>query len=102
MLLADLVQASAEVSQTRSRKKKLGHLAACLRALSDDEIEIGVAFLSGEIRQGKIALDGVQQSPHYPAGLALRFARVKRYRKDKRADEADTIGTVRALYDRGL
>ena len=38
-------------------------------------------------------------SPQYPAGLALRFARVKRYRPDKRAEQADTIESVRAIYD---
>jgi DNA ligase-1 len=48
----------------------------------------------------EIELDGVQQSPHYPGGLALRFARVVRYRDDKRADDADTIDTVRAMFDR--
>ncbi len=46
----------------------------------------------------EIAFNDVQESPHYPGGLALRFARVKRYRDDKRAAEADTIETVRALY----
>jgi DNA ligase-1 len=46
----------------------------------------------------EIAFDGVQQSPHYPAGLTLRFARVKGYRDDKTAGEADTIDTVRALF----
>jgi DNA ligase-1 len=40
----------------------------------------------------------VQASPRYPGGLALRFARVLRYREDKRAEEADTIGTVRAIH----
>ncbi len=45
----------------------------------------------------EIAFNDVQRSPHYPGGLALRFARVKGYRPDKRADEADTIQTVRAL-----
>jgi len=45
----------------------------------------------------EIALAGVQTSPHYPAGLALRFARVRRYRPDKRAEDADAIDTVRAL-----
>jgi DNA ligase-1 len=45
----------------------------------------------------EIAFDGVQGSPRYPGGVALRFARVLRYREDKRADEADTIDTVRAL-----
>ncbi len=45
----------------------------------------------------EIAFDGVQRSPRYPGGLALRFARVLRYREDKTAAEADTIATVRAL-----
>ena len=45
----------------------------------------------------EIAIDGVQRSPRYPGGVALRFARVLRYREDKRADEADTIETVRSL-----
>ena len=45
----------------------------------------------------EIAFDGVQRSPRYPGGLALRFARVLRYREDKTAAEADTIETVRAL-----
>ena len=46
----------------------------------------------------EIAFNEIQASPHYPGGFALRFARVKRYREDKAAAEADTIGTVRALY----
>ncbi|NMH98565.1 ATP-dependent DNA ligase [Pseudonocardia acidicola] len=45
----------------------------------------------------EIALDGAQRSPRYPGGVALRFARVLRYRPDKTPAEADTIGTVRAL-----
>ncbi|WP_426246390.1 ATP-dependent DNA ligase [Nocardioides sp. LHG3406-4] len=45
----------------------------------------------------EIALDGVQRSTRYPGGVALRFARVVRYRDDKRPDEADTIETVRAM-----
>jgi DNA ligase 1 len=48
----------------------------------------------------EIAFDGVQTSAHYPAGLALRFARVKRYRSDKTAAEADTIDAVRAIHAR--
>lgn len=47
----------------------------------------------------EIAFDGLQRSTRYPGGLALRFARVLRYREDKGADEADTIGTVRELAD---
>jgi len=45
----------------------------------------------------EVAFDGVQRSPRYPGGLALRFARVLRYREDKSAAEADTIDMVRAL-----
>jgi DNA ligase-1 len=47
----------------------------------------------------EIAFDDIQSSPRYPGGLALRFARVKGYRPDKRVAEADTIDTVRALYE---
>lgn len=46
----------------------------------------------------EIAIDGVQQSSRYPGGIALRFARVKRYRDDKIAAEADTIQTLRTLF----
>jgi DNA ligase-1 len=49
----------------------------------------------------EIAFDGVQRSSQYPGGVALRFARVRRYRSDKRADEADTIETVRRLAAEG-
>ena len=45
----------------------------------------------------EIAVDGVQSSTRYPGGVTLRFARVKRYREDKTAAEADTLDTVRAL-----
>jgi DNA ligase-1 len=46
----------------------------------------------------EIAFNEIQESSQYPGGLALRFARVKGYRPDKRPDEADTIETVRKLY----
>jgi DNA ligase-1 len=46
----------------------------------------------------EIAFDGVQTSPRYPGGVALRFARVIRYRDDKTAEEADTIDTVLAIH----
>jgi len=45
----------------------------------------------------EIAIDGVQRSSRYPGGVALRFARVKGYRPDKRADEADTVQSLREL-----
>src|SRR3954447_8126756 len=46
----------------------------------------------------EIAVDGVQTSPRYPGGMARRFARVKRHRRDKTAAEADTVETVRAIH----
>jgi ATP-dependent DNA ligase len=45
----------------------------------------------------EVAFDGVQTSPRYPGGVALRFARVLRYRDDKRAGEADTLAQVLAV-----
>jgi DNA ligase-1 len=48
----------------------------------------------------EVAFNDIQASPQYPGGLALRFARVKRYRPDKGPDLADTIGTVRDLHRR--
>ncbi|HRW38777.1 MAG TPA: hypothetical protein P5254_13840, partial [Aquihabitans sp.] len=45
----------------------------------------------------EIALDGAQRSTRYPGGVALRFARVVRYRDDKESSEADTISTVQAM-----
>ena len=46
----------------------------------------------------EVAFNDLQASPHYPGGLALRFARIKGYRPDKRAADADSIDTVRAIY----
>jgi DNA ligase 1 len=48
----------------------------------------------------EVAFDGVQTSPRYPGGVALRFARVLRYRDDKGADEADTIDEVLRIHAR--
>jgi DNA ligase-1 len=68
-------------------------------------------FLAREIRRdhgtvyvrpelvAEIAFSDLQESPRYPGGLALRLARVKRYRDDKRADEADTMESVRRVYE---
>jgi DNA ligase-1 len=82
----------------------------CFKGLTDELLEWQTEeFLARETdRQGvavlvrpellvEIALDGVQSSTRYPGGVALRFARVKRYRPDKRAEEADTIDDLRAL-----
>jgi DNA ligase-1 len=57
----------------------------------------GIAVLVRPELVVEIALDGVQSSTRYPGGVALRFARVKRYRPDKPASEADTLDDLRAL-----
>ncbi|HUR95912.1 MAG TPA: ATP-dependent DNA ligase [Gemmatimonadales bacterium] len=48
----------------------------------------------------EVAFNDLQASPQYPGGLALRFARVKGYRPDKTADNADTVETLRAIWRR--
>jgi DNA ligase 1 len=82
----------------------------CFKGLTDELLEWqtrellqretgqrGIAVLVRPELVVEIALDGVQSSTRYAGGVALRFARVKRYRPDKRADEADSIGDLRAL-----
>ena len=59
----------------------------------------GIAVLVRPELVVEVAFNDLQASPRYPGGLALRFARVKRYRPDKRADEADAMETVRAIYE---
>ena len=46
----------------------------------------------------EIAFNEVQESPQYPGGLALRFARVKGYRSDKSAEDADTLEAIQRVY----
>ena len=58
--------------------------------------EPGVVYLRPELVV-EIALDGAQRSVRYPGGVALRFARVVRYRPDKTPAEADSLDAVRAL-----
>jgi DNA ligase-1 len=82
----------------------------CFKGLTDDLLQWQTeALLAREVeREGitvfvrpelvvEVALDGVQVSTRYPGGVALRFARVRRYRPDKKPDEADTIDDLRAL-----
>jgi len=65
------------------------------------EIEVArdrhTVFVKPEV-VAEIAFNDIQASPHYPGGFALRFARVKRYRSDKTAAEADTIATIRQIF----
>jgi ATP-dependent DNA ligase I len=70
------------------------------RPAGDPRAAYGVVRVRPEL-VAEVAFDGVQASPRYPGGLALRFARVLRYRPDKTAAEADTIDAVRALWDGG-
>ena len=85
----------------------------CFKGLTDELLEWqttelleretdrkGIAVLVRPELVVEIALDGVQSSTRYPGGVALRFARVKRYRPDKDAAEADTIDDLRALLRR--
>jgi ATP-dependent DNA ligase I len=67
------------------------------RPARDPQAAYGVVRVRPELVV-EVAFDGVQASPRYPGGLALRFARVLRYRPDKTAAEADTIDAVRALW----
>ncbi|HET7856005.1 MAG TPA: ATP-dependent DNA ligase [Gaiellaceae bacterium] len=82
----------------------------CFKGLTDELLEWqtkellareterrGIAVLVRPELVVEIALDGVQSSTRYPGGVALRFARVKRYRPDKRAEDADAIDDLRAL-----
>jgi DNA ligase-1 len=82
----------------------------CFKGLTDELLEWqtrellarevgrrGIAVLVRPELVVEIALDGVQSSTRYPGGVALRFARVKRYRPDKDAVEVDTIGDLRVL-----
>ena len=57
-----------------------------------------VVFLRPEVVV-EVAFDGVQSSPVYPGGVALRFARVKQYRPDKPPDEADTIQRIHRIFE---
>jgi DNA ligase-1 len=65
------------------------------------ELEIGrddyTVFVRPEV-VAEIAFNDIQASPQYPGGVALRFARVKRYRSDKSAAESDTFATIQSIY----
>jgi DNA ligase 1 len=87
-------------------------LGKTFKGLTDDLLAFQTeALLDREVRREghvvhvrpelvvEIAFNEVQKSPRYPAGLALRFARVKAYRPDKTPAEADTLETVRAIHE---
>jgi DNA ligase-1 len=65
------------------------------------QLEIGRDALTVYVRPELVvetAFNDIQESPHYPGRLALRFARVKRYREDKLATQVDTLQTLQAIY----
>src|SRR5262245_47644157 len=70
MQLTELVEASRRVTETGRRSEKIATLADCLRRLPPDEIAIGVAYLSGELRQGRLGVGPatiLQARPATPA-----------------------------------
>jgi len=79
-LLADIVASSQRIQETSSRRAKIAEIAACLSRLESDEIEIGVAFLSGETRQGRsgigYALLRKAHSPDAASSSALSLKEV--------------------------
>ena len=69
------------------------------------ELETGTEGIVVHVRPElvvEVAFDGLQVSTRYPGGLALRFARIKGYRPDKRAEDADTIDSVREIHARSI
>ena len=90
-------------------------LGKTFKGLTDDMLAWQTQYLSRlalgneggalRVRPGlvvEVAFNEIQESPQYPAGLALRFARVKQYRLDKSAADCDTIETVRAIFQRKM
>ena len=68
------------------------------------ELEIGRDAYTVSVRPevvAEVAFNEIQASSQYPGGLALRFARVKRYRSDKSAADADTFATIQQMYGQG-
>jgi ATP-dependent DNA ligase len=70
MRFADLVETSRRVTEARGRTEKIHHLAGLLRRLEGEEIDAGVAFLSGELRQGRIGIGWAALRDASPAAAA--------------------------------
>src|SRR4051812_4775862 len=86
MRLADLVTTSGRVAETRSRSEKTGALADLLRRLSPEEIDVAVAWLSGNLRQGRIGLGGAAIRDSRPGTAA--------------GEPTLTLGEVDATFER--
>ena len=88
-----------EVAETVREKlvRRHPHVFGSTVVSGSDEVVRNWEALKAKEYGRESALDGVQRSTRYPGGVALRFARVKRYRDDKTAADADTIDAVRQL-----
>jgi DNA ligase-1 len=106
MRLHDRVSTTYLVSENVPRNTFRGLTDALLTWQTAALLERAVGPTDGWVVQVRpelvveIAFDGVQTSSRYPGGMALRFARVVRYREDKSAAEADTVDAVRAHHSR--
>jgi DNA ligase 1 len=74
------------------------NMTESLVGLKTDETEYGIVVQPRIVVE--VAFDEVQTSTKYPSGMALRFARIKAIRWDKRPEEADTLAALRMIYDR--
>jgi DNA ligase 1 len=82
-----------------------GPTDAEFKAMTERLLALKVAEHRGTVRVrpeivAEVAFNNIQKSPHYASGMALRFARIVRFRDDKPAAEADTIQTMREIYQR--
>ena len=82
-----------------------GPTDAEFRAITERLLALKVAENRGTVSVrpeivAEVAFNNIQKSPHYRSGMALRFARIVRFRDDKPAAEADTIQTMREIYNR--
>ena len=102
MLLREIAETSSRVSGTGGRLEKIGHLADTLRRLEPEEIGIGVSYLSGELRQGRIGIGystlekAAPSSAARSAGITLRdvdaaFERIARISGRGSAGERITV-----------
>ena len=105
MLLAELLAASERVAATRSRLAKIDALAECLRRLDASEVALGVAYLSGDTRQGRIGIgyaalkDALAATPAGAPGLTLAQVDQALARLDQTKGEGSAAGRARMLAE---
>src|SRR5947199_8715770 len=105
MLLAELLAASERVAGTRSRLAKIDALAQCLRRLDASEIALGVAYLSGDTRQGRFGIgyaalkNALAATPAGAPGLTLAQVDQALARLDQTKGEGSAAGRARMLAE---